>query len=167
MNWMKSNSNFLTRLCSFLLVLLALGIYQQRALCWAEEQKENQEQIAEVEAYNAEVLAQQKALEQAQETAEPETISQYIDGTYTGSGEGFGGEIAVEVTISDDTITDISIASAEGEDSAYLSVGKQIIDSILQAQSADVDTITGATFSSAGIRTAVADALKKAVNPNG
>ena len=60
------------------------------------------------------------------------------------------------------TITDISIVSAEKEDGAYLSMAEDIIPTIIDAQSADVDTISGATFSSTGIKNAVAQALKEA-----
>lgn len=88
----------------------------------------------------------------------------YQNGTYTGEGQGFGGTIQVEVTLEDDTITDIQVVSAPGEDSAYLSQGKGVISTILDAQSTDVDTISGATFSSTGIINAVNDALGKAEN---
>lgn len=88
----------------------------------------------------------------------------YKDGTYTGGGQGFGGNIQVQITIADDTLTDIQVVSAEKEDSAYLSQGKAVIDRILEAQSTDVDTVSGATFSSTGILMAVEDALGKAEN---
>lgn len=88
----------------------------------------------------------------------------YKNGTYTGEGQGFGGTIQVQVTLEEDTITDIQVVSAKGEDSAYLSQGEGVISSILSAQSTDVDTISGATFSSTGIINAVIDALGKAEN---
>ena len=88
----------------------------------------------------------------------------YKDGTYTGDGQGFGGNIQVQITIADDTLTDIQVVSAEKEDSAYLSQGKAVIDRILEAQSTDVDTVSGATFSSTGILMAVEDSLGKAEN---
>ena len=88
----------------------------------------------------------------------------YKNGTYTGDGQGFGGNIQVQITIADDTLTDIQVVSAEKEDSAYLSQGKAVIDRILEAQSTDVDTVSGATLSSTGILMAVEDALGKAEN---
>ena len=88
----------------------------------------------------------------------------YADGTYTGSGTGFGGTITVQVTLEDDTITAVSVVSAPGEDSAYLSQGENVINSVISEQSTDVDTISGATFSSTGILEAVNDALSKAEN---
>ena len=94
------------------------------------------------------------------------------DGTYEGEGQGFGGTIKVSVVIKDKTITEINVESgeitcievkeAQKEDSAYLEMAKDIIEDIVDAQSADVDTISGATFSSTGIREAVTQALEKA-----
>lgn len=88
----------------------------------------------------------------------------YKDDTYTGSAQGFGGTITVQVTLASDEITDIQVTSAPGEDSAYLSQGEGVISSIISAQSTDVDTVSGATFSSTGIINAVVDALGKAEN---
>ena len=88
----------------------------------------------------------------------------YKDGTYTGEAQGFGGTIQVQVTLSGDEITDIQVTSAPGEDAAYLSQGEGVISSIISSQSTDVDTVSGATFSSTGIINAVVDALGKAEN---
>ena len=96
----------------------------------------------------------------ASEAAEAE--GQYVDGTYDGEADGFGGTIAVEVTVEGGQITDLAITSADGEDSAYLSNAEAIIPKIIEAQSADVDTISGATFSSTGIRNAAQEAIEKA-----
>ena len=88
----------------------------------------------------------------------------YKNGTFEGSGTGYGGTITVQVTLEDDTITAVSVVSAPGEDRAYLSQGENVINSIISEQNTDVDTISGATFSSTGILEAVNDALSKAEN---
>ena len=87
----------------------------------------------------------------------------YKDGTYTGEADGFGGTIQVEVKIEKNKIAEINVLSAEKEDGAYLSMAKDIIPKIIDAQSADIDTISGATFSSTGIKNASEQALEKAV----
>ena len=89
--------------------------------------------------------------------------SNYKDGTYQGEAEGFGGTVAVEVKVEKGKITAIEIVSAQNEDGAYLSMAKDIIPKIIEAQSTDVDTISGATFSSTGIKNASQEALEKAV----
>lgn len=70
--------------------------------------------------------------------------------------------ITVLVTVENGTISEIEITSADGEDKAYLSMAEDIIPKIIEAQSADVNTVSGATFSSTGIRDAVSEALKQA-----
>lgn len=87
----------------------------------------------------------------------------YKDGTYTGSGEGYGGEIKVSVTITDGRITDIQVLSAEDETPAYFSRAKAVLTSICAQQKTDVDMVSGATFSSEGLKEAVEDALKQAL----
>ena len=107
----------------------------------------HKQQIAEAQAKNA--------------AAEGGAVS-YADGTYTGSGDGFGGTVSVEVTVSGGKITAIDIVNAANEDAAYLDKAKGIIDSMISANSPEVDTISGATFSSTGIKTAVQQALEGA-----
>lgn len=80
----------------------------------------------------------------------------YPDGRWEGGAKGFGGMITVLVTVENGTISEIEITSADGEDKAYLSMAEDIIPKIIEAQSADVDTVSGATFSSTGIRDTVA-----------
>ena len=103
--------------------------------------------------------------DQADSEEADDSDNAYKNGTYEGSGTGYGGTITVQVTLEDDTITAVSVVSAPGEDSAYLSQGENVINSVISEQSTDVDTISGATFSSTGILEAVNDALSKAEKP--
>ena len=96
-----------------------------------------------------------------QESGTADTVS-YADGTYTGSGDGFGGTITVEVTVAEHRLTAIEIIDAKDEDTAYLDKARQIMDNMIAAQSTEVDTISGATFSSTGIQMAVQAALEGA-----
>ena len=100
--------------------------------------------------------------EQADSEEADDSDNVYKNGTFEGSGSGYGG--TVQVTLEGDTITAVSVVSAPGEDSAYLSQGENVINSVISEQSTDVDTISGATFSSTGILEAVNDALSKAEN---
>ncbi|MCD7928917.1 MAG: FMN-binding protein [Clostridiales bacterium] len=68
----------------------------------------------------------------------------------------------MQVTIKDGKITAIQVLSHSGETASYFSKAKTIISRILKAQSPNVDTVSGATYSSTGIREAVKAALKKA-----
>ena len=67
----------------------------------------------------------------------------------------------MEVIVKKQKIKEVNIVSADGEDGSYLTMAKDIIPKILDAQSAEVDTISGATFSSTGIKNATKQALEK------
>ena len=132
-----------------------------------EEAAKNQEAAiaqAKSDAKDKDNAAKENAEETDTEEESDDSENVYKDGTYTGSSQGFGGTITVQVTLASDEITDIQVTSAPGEDSAYLSQGEGVISSIISAQSTDVDTVSGATFSSTGIINAVVDALGKAEN---
>jgi polyferredoxin len=86
----------------------------------------------------------------------------YKDGVYTGMGFGFRPGLTVEVTIKDDNIKSIEIIS-HNESRRYYERPFNIIPAeIVEAQSADVDAVSGATRTSHGIMDAVEDALAKA-----
>lgn len=80
------------------------------------------------------------------------------DGVYYGSGEGYQSTITVAVTVADGRITDVRIVS-HADDAAYVARAEKLIPSILSQQTADVDTISGVTYSSKGIVAAVKDAM--------
>ena len=84
------------------------------------------------------------------------------DGTYTGSGKGFGGTISVKVTVKDGKISAIDVTSASGETASYFSKAKGIIPKMISGQTTNLDAASGATYSSNGIITAVRNALSKA-----
>lgn len=132
-----------------------------------EEAAKNQEAAiaqAKSDAKDKDNAAKEDAEETDTEEESDDSENVYKDGAYTGSAQGFGGAITVQVTLANDEITDIQVTSAPGEDSAYLSQGEGVISSIISVQSTDVDTVSGATFSSTGIINAVVDALGKAEN---
>ena len=138
---------FIIRIVNVCVIVAALFGYNHITLA---HEKTDAEAKAEADRQNAEIAAQAG-----------ESGGSYKDGTYQGTATGFGGDITVDVTIADGKIADVEILSADKEDSAYLTMAKDIIPEIIDAQSADVDTISGATFSSTGIKNATAQALEK------
>lgn len=89
----------------------------------------------------------------------------YKDGTYYGSGTGFGGTTTVSVVISGGKIVDITIQSTN-DDSSYIQSASAVIARIISGQTTNVDTVSGATYSSVGIIQAVRNALSQAaINP--
>ncbi len=127
---------------------------QERAVTVEAYETQKKEADAAWEAYYA------AQAEQSQTADQPE--SGLTDGTYTGHGTGFGGDITVEVVIADGKIASCAIKSAEDETPEYLDAASALVDSVTEAQSADVDTVSGATLSSNGILEAVRDCLAQA-----
>ena len=150
------HKNFLIRTVNLLAILAVLAVYQQTAAVRAAAVDQRQQEIAEVEAYNASILQAQQTEQETEEQTGPK------DGTYEGTGLGFGDDITVQVTIKDGRMTDIAVLKHDGEDRPYYNQSLAMLDEMLSAQSADVDIVSGATLTCEGLRDAVADALGKA-----
>lgn len=88
-------------------------------------------------------------------------LSNVKDGTYTGSGTGFSGVITVQVTIQGGKITAIEIVSS-GDDESYFGQVRGLVDTVIEQQSLSVDTVSGATYSSRGLLSAIKNALLQA-----
>ncbi len=84
------------------------------------------------------------------------------DGVYEGSASGFRGVVTVSVTVSGGAVTGVTVVD-ESDTPSYFSRAETVTDTIVEQQSLDVDAVSGATYSSAGIVNAVADALSAAV----
>ena len=147
--------DFILRAVNLVLILGVLWQYQNTALLRADAVAQRQKEIKEVEAWNASVL-------QAQQEAEEEKPTGPKDGTYEGSAYGFGDLITVSVTLKGGKMTDISVLSANGEDKPYYKQAVSVLTEMLNAQSTEVDTVSGATLTADGLIDAVADALRKA-----
>lgn len=125
---------------------------------------------ASVAAYTPKVYAVQKAAPKTAEsdttedpTAEEMSLEGQVfdlpDGIYEGTGTGFAGKITVAVEIKDKKIVAITILNVEADDAAFFNRAKGVIDRIIQSQNLDVDVVSGATYSSRGIISAVKNAL--------
>lgn len=83
-----------------------------------------------------------------------------LDGTYEGTGVGKGGNIVVELTIDKNKISNIEVK--EEHETEGLSEAMNIIsNAMIATNSLDVDSVSGATLTSAGFKTAVKDAFSK------
>ncbi len=81
--------------------------------------------------------------------------------SFIGKGPGFSGEIKVDVVVKGDEIKDIKLVS-DNETSHIISRSFPILkERMLKAQSPIVDSVSGATYTSLGIKRAVAGALKE------
>ena len=104
-------------------------------------------------------------VEQPEEETQPEELEAetaflpYADGIYTGSAQGYGGLITVQVTMEGGRITDIQISDASHETASFFNRAKTLVETVLTRQTWEVDTVSGATYSSRGILGAIQNAL--------
>ena len=84
---------------------------------------------------------------------------QYIDGTYEGSAQGYRGPVNVRVRVSGGRIASIDVESYSDDEQFFSRASNTVISEIISGQTTDVQTVSGATFSSRGIIQAVANAL--------
>ena len=99
-------------------------------------------------------------------TAEKEETSAKVEGeVLTGKGQGFGGVITAQVTMTDGVITDVAL---EGPDETP-GIGGQALEElskqVIAAGGAEIDGVAGATVTSGGVKAAVLNALDPEVNP--
>ena len=97
-------------------------------------------------------------------STESTASGQYVDGVYNGSASGYHGMTSVQITVENGYITAIEVLSTGDDMEFFNQARRSVISGIISAQSIDVDTVSGATFSSNGIIGAVSDALQSALN---
>ncbi len=145
---------------NLVLLMAFLGMYQfvtsARAAAGENARLQNQIDILTIERDDAIAIAAMQ-----READEAEAVrGRYPDGSWQGTGEGFGGPVSVEVVVDNGNITEIRILSAEFEDAAYLDMARSILPLMIEKQDPGVDAASGATMTSTGIKNAVAAALK-------
>jgi len=168
---------FLVRMISMAVILTSLVSYQAVGAVRVRDEKiaeltaslrAKEEELAEITSDAAEIAAMldeadaEKSGGAAPPDEKEESPNAYADGTYHGEAMGYGGIVAVTVTVEGGAVTDITVDSHEGEDAAYYAIASGVVQTILSAQSTDVDTVTGATLSSGAILAAVGQCLEEA-----
>lgn len=91
----------------------------------------------------------------------------YADGVYLGEGEGYEGPMTVRVTVFGGKVTSIELVNSMDDEPYFARAWATVPDRIIAAQTTSVDAVSGATYSSEGIRDAVNNALKKAAEAAG
>ncbi|HHV56586.1 MAG TPA: FMN-binding protein [Firmicutes bacterium] len=88
--------------------------------------------------------------------------AKWKDGTYSGSGKGMGGPIAVTVKVEKGRITAVDVTQHQETPGISDSAIAKIPQLIVEKQSTDVEAVSGATYTSNGIKEAVQNALSQA-----
>lgn len=101
---------------------------------------------------------------QKDETQKTTQNRTYNDGTYTTSAMGYGGEFQVELTLKDDKIQDIVVKEHNETPSIGGVALEQMIETMKKENTYDVDTISGATKTTQGLKDAVKSGFAKAKN---
>lgn len=179
MVWLKNNVKKLMLLMPALVLLLAgklaiagyeAGTVRENEKTVPEFQVQNKEEETQNHAVldNLEISTLPPAGEQTKApvtllAAVDEENRLYQDGTYYGTGTGFGGKLTVQVVIAEGKIASVSLVENEADDSPYIENALKVLQDILNTQSTNVDTVSGATYSSTGLIEAVRNALAQAV----
>ncbi len=143
-------SVFLLRSFTLLLVLASVWGYQAAAVQRSDEK-------AQVRAEALQIKKQREA------EASKALLGKYIDGSYEGEAEGFGGPIRVRVTVSEGEIKEIDVYDHAKEDDIYFGMALSVTKQMIEENDTKADIVSSATFSSEGIIRAVQKALEKAV----
>ncbi len=107
------------------------------------------------------VRAQMKADEEAARATSSERGPYATDGVFTGTAQGYGGPVTTQVTVENGYITAVEVVEHSGETEAYFSQADPLTEAVVEAQTTAVDTVSGATFSSAGILNGATEALQQ------
>ena len=120
------------------------------------------------DAASAEQLAMRQDDPWAQEVAadaQAKAEGTLADGVYTGTGKGMEGPVGVTLLVQDNRITCLE-TTQEGESQSrggYEAIRDGRFAAMIEAaQGADIDAVSGATITTAGIKQAVEDALAQA-----
>ena len=104
-------------------------------------------------------LAREKMADSVKKTAENNAEGNFQNGIYTGTGEGYRGKVTVTVKVADGKITEL-VLDDYADDKSYMERAKnRIFQEMISRQNTDVDTVSGATYSSNGLIEAVNKAL--------
>ena len=88
-------------------------------------------------------------------------LARAADGSYRGATTFMGSDFEVEVTLKGHRIERIVVVKDDGR--KYVERAAPILDRVLQAQSLDVDAVSGATVTSRVLLIAIDDALRRAL----
>lgn len=126
----------------------------------AEDEKNTAEENSEKDSGKAYKTGNSEAEASAEkDSSEALTQGKLKDGDYEGSAIGYNGKLTVSVSIEEGKIKDIKVIKHSDDEEYFYDARDKVIQSILEKQSTEVDSVSGATTSADAIIKAVKRAL--------
>lgn len=91
----------------------------------------------------------------------------YVPGTYSASSAGFHSDVTVTVTVDETSITEVTLDVSGETEGIGAAAGDALASQILEAQSAEVDGVSGATVTSSAAKVALTACLAEAAVETG
>ena len=123
-----------------------------------------EEAAAEAEApeeEKEEAEAEEKEEAEAEEKEEAETVTAYLPGEYEASAQGFG-EVKMTAVVDEEGISEIELDTSEETPAIGGAAAEELIAQVLEAQSAEIDGVSGATLTTDAVKACVEDILAQA-----
>ncbi len=117
---------------------------------------------AAVSAAAASVLSSCSSTSSAVSSSEASSAGMYIPGTYTGTATGMG-EVKVTMTFTEDAITEVTVDTSNETLDLAVNSAEDFRQALEEAQSAEIDTISGATYTSDAVKKAAASCIEQAM----
>lgn len=103
---------------------------------------------------------------ETEESAQPSASASATQSeTLTGQGQGFGGVITATLTVEDGVITAVSFDAPDETAEIGGAALEELAEQVVAANGAEIDGVSGATYTSDGCRAAVLNALDPEANP--
>lgn len=93
---------------------------------------------------------------------EPDGAAGFVPGTYTATVEGYHGDVTVTVTVDEEKIVSVTAEGPRETEGVGSRAIEQLPARIVEANSTEVDGVSGATITSNAVKRAVKEALKEA-----
>lgn len=93
-------------------------------------------------------------------------INKYLPGTYTASAPGIESDVKVEATFNETMLTDLRVDVSGETPGIGAEIGDLMTKAFLEAQSPDVDGVSGASVTSGALKEAMAEVFKEAADLN-
>ena len=130
--------------------------------CGADNTAQDSEDTSTEPAVTEQATDEDQKVEETKDNEEKETVEVDPD-AFEGKAKGYKGEVVAHVSFDGDKISNIHVEHDETEGLGAAAIDK-MVPQIVENQSVNIDSVSGATFSSAALIDAVSEAIKASGN---